>query len=154
MQRNIGVIIPQWFIKPVAVYGVDRGTLTAYYYGFTHKSGIVITLTHKISKPSDCQIRFRLPKKKRLQDVAILSHWDTLYPTSYWPYSPLNQIQIKLLSELDIGGESVNFSPSMHSEKWQNISKPFNRIQLLDLPNYTHLLCSRQLVNVRTETGV
>ena len=29
-----------------------------------------------------------------------------------------------------------------------------NQIQLLDLPNYTHLLCSRQLVNVRTETGV
>ena len=25
---------------------------------------------------------------------------------------------------------------------------------MLDLPNYTHLLCSRQLVNVRTETGV
>lgn len=48
----------------------------------------------------------------------------------------------------------MNFSPSMHSDKWQNISKLFNRIQLLDLPNYTHLLCSRQLVNVRTETGV
>ena len=48
----------------------------------------------------------------------------------------------------------MNFSPSMHSDKWQNISKPFNRIQLLDLPDYTHLLCSRQLVNVRTETGV
>ena len=42
----------------------------------------------------------------------------------------------------------------MHSDKWQNISKPFNRIQLLDLPNYTHLLCSWQLVNVRTETWV
>ena len=42
----------------------------------------------------------------------------------------------------------------MHSDKWQNISKPFNRIQLLYLPNYTHLLCSRQLVNVRTETWV
>jgi len=42
----------------------------------------------------------------------------------------------------------------MHSDKWQNISKPFNRIQLLDLPYYTHLLCSRQLVNVRTETRV
>ncbi len=25
---------------------------------------------------------------------------------------------------------------------------------MLDLPNYTHLFCSRQLVNVRTETGV
>ena len=48
----------------------------------------------------------------------------------------------------------MNFSPSIHSDKWQNISKPFNRIQLLDLPNYTHLFCSRQLVNVRTETGV
>lgn len=48
----------------------------------------------------------------------------------------------------------MNFSPSMHSDKWQNISKLFNRIQLLDLPNYTHLLCSRQLVNVRTKTGV
>ena len=42
----------------------------------------------------------------------------------------------------------------MHSDKWQNISKPFNRIQFLDLPNYTHLFCSLQLVNVRTETGV
>ena len=48
----------------------------------------------------------------------------------------------------------MNFSPSIHSDKWQNISKLFNRIQLLDLPNYTHLFCSRQLVNVRTETGV
>lgn len=48
----------------------------------------------------------------------------------------------------------MNSSPSIHSNKWQNISKPFNRIQLLDLPNYTHLFCSRQLVNVRTETGV
>ena len=48
----------------------------------------------------------------------------------------------------------MNSSPSIHCNKWQNISKPFNRIQLLDLPNYTHLLCSRQLVNVRTETGV
>ena len=48
----------------------------------------------------------------------------------------------------------MNFSPSIHSDKWQNISKLFNRIQLLDLPNYAHLLCSRQLVNVRTKTGV
>ena len=48
----------------------------------------------------------------------------------------------------------MNSSPSIHCNKWQNISKPFNRIQLLDLPNYTHLFCSRQLVNVRTETGV
>lgn len=45
-------------------------------------------------------------------------------------------------------------SPSIHCNKWQNISKSFNRIQLLDLPSYTHLLCSQQLVNVRTETGV
>lgn len=83
-----------------------------------------------------------------------MPHRNTLYPTFYLDGFSLNQIQIKVLSESGIGGESMNFSPSMHSDKWQNISKPFNRIQLLDLPDYTHLLCSRQLVNVRTETGV
>lgn len=46
MQINIGVITSQWFIKPVAVSGVVRGTLTAYANCFTHESSIVITPTH------------------------------------------------------------------------------------------------------------
>ena len=53
---------------------------------------------------------------------------------------------IKLLFQFDAISKSVNSSPLFHSDKWQNISKPFNRIHLLDLPNYTHLFCSRQLV--------
>ena len=60
-----------------------------------------------------------------------------------WTDFPTRQIQIKPLSESGIGGESMNFSPSIHSDKRQNSSKPFNRIQFLDLPNYTHLFCSR-----------
>ena len=53
---------------------------------------------------------------------------------------------IKFLFQFDAISKSMNSSPLFHSIKWQNNSNLSNRIQLLDLPNYTHLLCSRQLV--------
>jgi len=39
-------------MKPVALFGIGRGTLTAYSNGFTHESSIVITPTHIVSVSS------------------------------------------------------------------------------------------------------
>ena len=47
VQRNIGVVIPQWFINPIAVSGVVRGTLTSILIVYTHIFSIVITPIHK-----------------------------------------------------------------------------------------------------------
>ena len=119
MQRNIRVVTLQWLIKPIAVSGVVRGTLTAYCNDFTHQSGIVITPIHgfrfKWLSVSDlvrcivvCQTD-TYPSAKLLPRTA-----ETDRPTPDVSAVRLSAINIKpLISSIKILSSIFHYSPLM-----------------------------------------